>query len=62
MKNALSTRPTETLTGPALGLAVYGFTTQVGLPTLVAAISAVIVAFGPLMVSQVVDALRGDDS
>lgn len=52
-------RPTETLTGPALGLAVYGFTTQVGLPAIVAAILAVIVAFGPLVVSKTVDALRG---
>jgi hypothetical protein len=57
--NTLAKRPTESLTGPALGLAVYGFTTQVGLPTLVAAILAVIVAFGPLLVSNVVDALHG---
>lgn len=62
MKDALSTRPTEVLTGPALGLAVYGFTTQVGLPQVVAAILAVVIAFGPLLISQVVDALHGDDS
>lgn len=52
-------RPTEALTGPALGLAVFGFATQVGLPTVLAAILAVIVAFGPLMISKTVDALRG---
>lgn len=51
-------RPTELLTGPALGLAVYGFTTQVGLPNVVAAILAVAAAFGPLFVSLMVDALR----
>jgi hypothetical protein len=62
MKNALSNRPTESLTGPALGLAVYGFTTQVGLPTVVAAILAVIVAFGPITISAMVDAFKGSDS
>lgn len=62
MKKALDNRPTEALTGPALGLAVFGFTTQVGLPTVVAAILAVFVAFGPLMISQIVDALRGGKS
>lgn len=62
MKNKLAERPTESITGPALGLVVYGFTTQVGLPTVVAAILAVIVAFGPLLISNVVDALKGDNS
>lgn len=61
MKNALATRPTESVTGPALGLVVFGFCTQVGLPTIVAAILAVIAAFGPIVVSKTVDALRGSD-
>lgn len=56
--NLLTERPTETLTGPALGLAVFGFCTQVGVPLIVAGILAVVCAFGPLAVSQVVDALR----
>jgi len=57
--NTLANRPTETLSGTALGLAVYGFTTQVGLPALVAAILAVVLAFGPVLVSNVVDAIHG---
>lgn len=57
--NALTNRPTETLSGTALGLAVYGFGTQVGLPTIVAAVLAVILAFGPVLVSNVVDAIHG---
>lgn len=60
--NPLSTRPTETLSGTALGLAVFGFTTQVGLPALVAAILAVVLAFGPVLVSNTVDAIRGPRS
>lgn len=58
MKRNLANRPTEALAGPALGLVVYGFATQVGLPSLVGAVVAVIAAFGPLLVSQTVDALR----
>jgi hypothetical protein len=58
MKKTLAKRPTEALTGPALGLAVFGFATQVGLPGPVAAGLGVLAAFGPLVVSQVVDALR----
>jgi hypothetical protein len=59
--NLIAKRPTEALTGPALGLAIYGFSTQVGVPSIVAgAIGAigVVCAFGPLVVSQVVDAVR----
>lgn len=56
---AVAKRPTETLTGPALGLVVYGFTTQVGLSHVVAGVLAVVAAFGPLVVSRTVDALRG---
>lgn len=54
----LTKRPTETLTGPALGLAVFGFSTQVGLPSIVAGILGVACAFGPLVVSQMVDTIR----
>jgi hypothetical protein len=54
MKN----RPTEILSGPALGLAIYGFETQVGIPPVVAGAVAVICAFGPLVVSQIVDVFR----
>jgi hypothetical protein len=53
-----SKRPTETVTGPPLGLAVYGFATQVGVPPVVAGVLAVAAAFGPLVVSQTVDAIR----
>jgi hypothetical protein len=58
MMQLLTERPTETLTGPALGLAVFGFATQVGVPTIVAGIFGVVCAFGPLVVSRVVDAVR----
>lgn len=54
----LTERPTEVLTGPALGLAVFGFSTQLGIPSVVAGILGVVCAFGPLLVSQVVDAVR----
>jgi hypothetical protein len=57
--NLLTERPTEALTGPALGLAIFGFCTQVGVPTIVAGLLGVVCAFGPLVVSQVVDAIRG---
>lgn len=53
-------RPTESLTGPALGVAVYGFATQVGVPHVVAAVLAVLFAFGPIAISRFVDAWRGD--
>lgn len=55
---AAAKRPTEALTGPALGLLVYGFTTQVGLPHVVAGIVAVVAAFGPLVISNFMDAVR----
>ena len=56
--NLLANRPTEVLTGPPLGLVVYGFATQVGIPPLVAGIFAVAAAFGPLVISETVDRLR----
>lgn len=57
---AVAKRPTESLTGPALGLAVYGFTTQVGLPHVVAGVLAVVAAFGPLVITRTVVAIRGE--
>lgn len=53
-----TSRPTEKVTGVALGLVVYGFATQVGLPQLAAGAIAVVAAFGPLVVSNTVDYLR----
>lgn len=61
MKKAIANRPTETLTGVALGAAVYGFETQVGITGVVAGAVAVAVAFGPAVVSQVVDAVKDKD-
>jgi hypothetical protein len=58
MKKAVANRPTETLTGVALGAAVFGFETQVGIPAVIAGPVAVVVAFGPAFVSQVVDVFR----
>lgn len=54
----LRKRPTEALTGPALGLAVYGFTTQVGLPPLLGGLIATALAFGPLAISETVARIR----
>lgn len=54
MKN----RPTETITGAGAGLAVYGFATQVGLPTLIAGLLAAATVIVPYLVSAVVDILR----
>ena len=59
LKELVTTRPTETLSGAALGTAVFGFETQVGIPPEVAGPVAVVVAFGPLLVSGIVDAIRG---
>jgi hypothetical protein len=58
MKEAISNRPTEAVTGAALGLAVYGFETQVGITGVIAGAAAVVVAFGPTFVSNCVDAVR----
>lgn len=52
-----SKRPTEATSGVGLGLLVYGFATQLDLPLFLAAVLAVLAAFGPLVVSQVVDAI-----
>lgn len=57
-KEAVASRPTEALTGVALGLAVFGFETQVGISGAIAGPVAVVVAFGPAFVSQVVDIFR----
>lgn len=58
MKKAVKNRPTETVAGAALGLAVFGFETQVGIPGVIAGPVAVVVGFGPAFISQVVDAFR----
>jgi hypothetical protein len=55
----LGGRPTETVSGVALMGSVYGFLTQAGVPTVVAAIAAVVVAFLPLLVSTIIDARSG---
>jgi hypothetical protein len=59
MKKAIERRPTEALSGIALGTAVYGFLTQYGVPTGIAAGAGAVVAFGPAVVSGFVDALGG---
>ncbi len=55
----LTNRPTETVTGIALAGTVYGFLTQVGLDPVLAAVIAIVVAFGPAAVSATVDSIRG---
>lgn len=57
-KQAVANRPTEALTGAALGLAVFGFETQVGIPAVVAGPVALVVGFGPAFVSAIVDIFR----
>lgn len=54
----LEKRPTETVTGLALAGTVYGFLTQAGVAQPVAAVIAVVIAFGPIAVSTVVDVVR----
>lgn len=55
---ARATRPTEKVTGVALAAAVYGFMAQSGAPNLLALGVAVVVAFGPTLVSRTVAGLR----
>lgn len=55
---AIEKRPTETLTGLGLAAAIYGFLTQAGVSQGLAAIVAVVIAFVPAAVSEVVDAIR----
>lgn len=58
-KQIVKKHPTEVVAaGPALGIAIYGYATQVGLPHVVAAVLAVVAAFGPLVVTRVVVAIR----
>lgn len=59
MKAKLKERPAEVVSGLAIAGAVYGFLTQSGIPQAPAAIAGAICGFGPLVVSHVVDALRG---
>jgi len=58
VRKAVANRPAEAASGIGLGLAVYGFATQVGLPEVAAGAIAVVVAFGPAAVSRFVDAVR----
>lgn len=55
----LGGRPTETASGLGLAAAVYGFLTQAGVPTIVAAAAGAVAGFGPLVVSELVDAIYG---
>jgi uncharacterized membrane protein len=52
-------RPTEVVSGLAIAATVYGFCAESALPNGVAAVLAVICGFGPLIVSNTVDRLRG---
>lgn len=58
MKDVVAARPTEVLSGTALGLVIYGFATQVGIPEIIAGSLAVGAAFGPLLFSRFVDIWR----
>jgi hypothetical protein len=54
-------RPTETVTGLALAVAVYGFLTQADLAHPASALIALAVAFVPTTISNIVDRIRGRD-
>lgn len=58
MRNKIAERPTEVVTGLAIAAAIYGFLTQSGVSQALAAIIAVVIAFVPAAVSEVVDKLR----
>lgn len=58
MKNTIEKRPTEVVTGIALAGAIYGFLTQAGVGTGIAAVVAVCIAFVPGAISNVVDQIR----
>jgi hypothetical protein len=53
-------RPTELASGLAIAAAVYGFCAEQGVPNGVAAVLGVLAGFGPLVISNTVDALRRD--
>lgn len=58
MKKTVQNRPAEVVSGLAIAGAVFGFLTQAGVPTMLAALVAVGLGFGPLAVSNTVDVLR----
>jgi hypothetical protein len=58
VKDKVKARPTETVAGLGLAAAVYGFLTQADLANPVAGVIAVVVAFAPALISQVVDQVR----
>jgi hypothetical protein len=53
--NKVKKRPTETATGLGLLAAVYGFLTQAGVANEIAALVSVVVAFIPVVSSNLVD-------
>jgi hypothetical protein len=59
VKDAVVTRPTETITGIGGAGVVYGFLTQAGVSSVVSALVGVAIAFVPAAVSAVVDEIRG---
>jgi hypothetical protein len=58
LKEKIAARPTEAVTGAALAGTVFGLLTQEGVPTIAAAIIAVVIAFGPAAVSETVDGIK----
>lgn len=58
-RNIVERRPAEVVSGLAIAGALYGFLAEGGVPNAVAALIAGVAGFGPLVVSRVVDSLRG---
>ena len=56
----LKERPTEVASGLAIAAAVYGFLTQSGVRQDLAALVAIALAFGPLVISNTVSRIRGE--
>lgn len=54
--NLVTRRPTETAAGLGIALAVYGFLAEQGVPNGLAAVLAVLAAFGPALVTAITDA------
>jgi|GEM_PF-3978097 len=59
MITALEKRPTEAVTGLALAALIFDFLVQRGVPEIWAAIIAVVIAFVPAGISEVVDRIHG---
>lgn len=56
--NPLLRRPTETVTGVGLFVTLYAALAEAGVPNTAALVLALVVAFVPVLVSGVVDALQ----